>query len=294
MKYSLYILLSALIITSLLVIQGCVVEPDSFAPRPPRGVRTVTGNGKITIYWEPNTERDLDFYKVYWSPSATGKYEYIGSTDIEYFVDDNRPYGLTNGKTYYYAVTAVDIDGNESDLSKEIVKDTPRPDGYNFWLYEGEAIDFTYYSDYNEYRGTRGAMVRPFDPHRDYYKNEIYPDVYFWVDQRGTPYLTGVSVIDRYDSQGRPIYIDTYIQEFGPTSSLEEVDWAQPDSWWTRRNFEVILKPGYTYLIWTIDNHFAAIRVFRILTEPGTNALKVILDWSYQTDYGNPELSIQQ
>ena len=41
---------------------------------------------------------------------------------------------VRNGETYYYAVSAYDADGNESELSPEDASDTPRPEGRNVVL----------------------------------------------------------------------------------------------------------------------------------------------------------------
>ncbi len=66
------------------------------------------------------------------------------------FVDRN----VSNGTTYYYAVSAVDRDGNESDLSQEAVHDTPRPAGQGLRLssYETNPRDSAY--DFSRYTVT--------------------------------------------------------------------------------------------------------------------------------------------
>ena len=51
------------------------------------------------------------------------------STDASRYVDDD----VRNGSTYFYAVSAYDYDGNESELSPEQVYDTPRPSGIEYY-----------------------------------------------------------------------------------------------------------------------------------------------------------------
>ncbi|MDP6461803.1 MAG: hypothetical protein QGH59_08480, partial [Gemmatimonadota bacterium] len=53
----------------------------------------------------------------------------------------------------------------------------------------------------------------------------------------------------------------------------------------------VELIPGHTYVVWTWDSHFAKFRVTEeYFTTPGIPA-GVQIDWAYQTDLDNPELS---
>lgn len=51
----------------------------------------------------------------------------IGSTSGTYFADVE----AVNGNKYYYAVAAYDYNGNESELSYDVIYSTPRPEGYN-------------------------------------------------------------------------------------------------------------------------------------------------------------------
>ena len=97
----------------------------------------------VTLTWDPNSEPDLSHYVVYWGISS-GDYSY-NSGDIglatEYSVeipDDNQ--------VYFFAVTAVDEAGLESDYSNEVSTGevssaTPEADagpGQN--VYEGETV----------------------------------------------------------------------------------------------------------------------------------------------------------
>ena len=73
------------------------------------------------------TERYVDDFVVYRSTQAEGVYYEIGHTRGDSFVDR----GARNGRTYFYAVSAVDHCGYETDLSREIAFDTPRPEGFD-------------------------------------------------------------------------------------------------------------------------------------------------------------------
>lgn len=69
----------------------------------------------VRVSWNPNSEPDLDGYKVYYG-TLSGTYTQVidvgavTSTDVS---------NLGEGHTYYFAVTAYDVDGNESGFSNE-------------------------------------------------------------------------------------------------------------------------------------------------------------------------------
>ena len=81
-------------------------------------------SAQVTLAWDPNTEPDLDGYRIYYGYSSRA-YEY--SVDVgnqtEYTLSE-----LEDGETYYFAATAYDIYGNESDYSEEVSWTSPSPD----------------------------------------------------------------------------------------------------------------------------------------------------------------------
>ena len=107
------------------------VTPNT-PPFPPDGVFSVTGDGLVSIYWNPNFEDDLAGYGVYRNDELYGYYTWLADVPANqtYYLD----YDVTNGETWYYAVTAIDSAGLESDLSYDVVFDTPRPEGFNLVL----------------------------------------------------------------------------------------------------------------------------------------------------------------
>lgn len=70
----------------------------------------------LDLAWDPNTEADLAGYAVYYGtqPGTYGTSIDVGDTTT-YRLD-----GLLEGVTYYVAVTAYDVAGNESDFSSEV------------------------------------------------------------------------------------------------------------------------------------------------------------------------------
>src|SRR5437667_10205576 len=93
-----------------LLVAGCndrVVSPQDTAPAAPRGVRSVTGDGAVTLSWLANTESDVAGYRIYEGSCPDGPqcpYDRIAVTSATAFVVTP----LTNGDTRYFAVSAVD------------------------------------------------------------------------------------------------------------------------------------------------------------------------------------------
>jgi len=76
---------------------------------------------EVSLEWDPNTEPDLEGYKLYYGPGS-GYYDYtidVGN-QTNYTVTD-----LQAGETYYFAVTAYNTAGYESGYSNEVVYDVP-------------------------------------------------------------------------------------------------------------------------------------------------------------------------
>lgn len=109
---------------------GCP-DPDGRAPYAPAGLYSVTGDGRTDLYWIASPQEDLDYYRVYVSPDRDGPFESLGETDDAHFTD----FGAVNGRTEWYAVSAVDFCGREGPLSGDEVFDTPRPDGQDLELF---------------------------------------------------------------------------------------------------------------------------------------------------------------
>ena len=86
-------------------------------PAAPAGLSASAGNQQISLNWNDNSESDLAGYHVYRSTTAGGPYTRITTSLVS--VSAYNDAGLTNGITYYYAVTATDADNNESANSNE-------------------------------------------------------------------------------------------------------------------------------------------------------------------------------
>lgn len=249
------ILILFLSVTASLIITSCHIENDFFGghdytpPAPPRGIYTITGDNWVEINWNHNNDRDLDGYNIYYSNSYDGRYELIGSSRKNYFID----YGARNGKTYYYALTAFDYDGNESELSPDVIYDTPRPEGYNQVIFDFRRFPNNAGYDFSAYN------VKRYDDNST--------DMFFDNDE-GAYYMV--------------VWDDTDIQDMGPTYDIYDISKASLTGWSSTK--DVRLKVGNTYVVWTWDNRYAKFRVNLLTRE------RVVFDWAYQTVEGNKEL----
>lgn len=240
-----------------IVYQDVVYVYDESDPPPvPQGVYSVTRDEQVLLYWLPidDINGDFDKYIIYRSNDPDTGYWAIGETTIEYFVDNV----VSNGSTYYYAISSVDYDGYLSDLSYEYVFDTPRPQGSNQII-----IDFNAVPNFSGWSLADEQSVNYQSSAADFYLEYLPGDDVFYLNVAN---------------------VDTDIQDMGFTNDLDEIDYS-PELGWSQNGWVEVIW-GHTYVIWTEDNHFAKIRVTHI------NGDNIIFDWAYQVDPGNLELKI--
>jgi len=91
-------------------------------PARPKRVRGEAWGKQITITWLPNLEPFVTHYRVYRSRKASAGYEFLAKTEKTIF--DDGP--LANDTLYYYQITAVGREGDESAQGEVVVASTPR------------------------------------------------------------------------------------------------------------------------------------------------------------------------
>lgn len=245
--------ISAFLILAALILSSCDVNDsyyqDYTPPSPPSGIQVLNGDSRVDIYWNQNRESDVAGYNVYYNYTYEGKYTLIGSTSGTYYADLE----AVNGNKYYYAVAAYDYNGNESELSYDVIYSTPRPEGFNQAIF-----DYIRFPNNSGYTFTTYSTV-PYDAQ----------DVDFFFEMyQGTGYLR--------------VYDDTDIRDMGQTNDIYDIPYA-PNSGWAVNKEEIAIV-GHTYVIWTWDNHFAKIRVNNITAD------RVVFDWAFQLVEGEPQL----
>ena len=236
---------------------GCYVDTsdtDDEPPATPRGVRTITGDEQVTVEWYPNGEYDLAGYTVWRGRNDT---DFNALVEVSENTTRYTDTTVRNGETYHYAVSAYDIDGNESKLSPEDAWDTPRPEGQNVVL-----DDYTLSpgrSGFDFSRPEKGSIAW----------DTPATDVYFGLD-------TEVNVTYLYSDN------DTFMQDLGYHEYFDGVD-IVPEFGYTTLFVELI--EGHIYAIYTPDGNFAKIQVRKLSDDA------VIFDWAYQTEPDNVQLA---
>jgi hypothetical protein len=245
----------------------------------PGSLTTTSLNGAVYLFWSDNSFKSeptgFKQYRVYSASydldqNICGTWAAEGTTVSPEFVAS----ALTNGVSRCFAVSAESVEGFES-LFSPTRADTPRPDARNVLLWP-VAVDlahsgFRFFLDANG-DGQAGALELGSVTAGD------RTDIDFRVDRdaKDTLYLT-------------PIRAGTKVALYGTTTveDLTSIDIA-PTTGYATSAIQAL--PGYGYVFQMSGGdafaRFGAIRV--------THASKdlLIVDWSYQTDPGNPELLI--
>ncbi len=222
---------------------------DFTPPSPPKNITVLNGDQKVVLNWKKNPESDVAGYNIYYSYSYNGKYTLIGSSGTNNFVD----YGIRNGVKYYYAVTAYDYNGNESELSYDVIYAVPRPEGFNQSIF-----DYRRFPNNSGYSFSKYSVVPYNSQDADF----------FFENYQGTYYLV--------------VYDDTDIKDMGPTRDIYDIQFAPSYGWSSSK--DEIAKAGKTYVFWTWNNRFAKIRIKNITPD------RIVFDWAYQTVEGEPML----
>ncbi len=89
-------------------------------PSDPSGLVAIPGNGQVKLCWDPNSEPDINKYRIYrnkTSPANILTDSITGSPPGTLYVDTD----VTNDSLYFFRITAVDNAGTESGFSNEVV-----------------------------------------------------------------------------------------------------------------------------------------------------------------------------
>lgn len=255
-----------------------VTVDERLALDKPTDLLSTSLNGAIALTWTDNAfQSDPNGFKIYRVYSASydldqnlcgTTWSLEGTTVAPEFVAS----ALTNGVPRCFGVSAVSVEGFES-LWSPIRNDTPRPDARNVVLYARQAQDagsgFRFWRDLdNDGRADAneiGLILAGSNAQADFTVER---------DQTGTLFLT-------------PLRAGTGVSVYGnaPVGDLTAIDFA-PDIAYGRGGIEAL--PGWGYVFETDGGdgflRYGAVRV----THVGQTFL--IMDWSFQTDPGNPEL----
>ena len=261
---------------------ACSSDPSGpgRTPEAPDDLTSTTLDGAVALTWSDNPfQSDPDIFEAYAVYSSSynldtdvcGSFRLEGTTVAPEFVVG----ALTNGVPRCFYVTAVSLDGLESEPSPAR-HDTPRPDARNVAIFARQQQDagsgFRFWEDLNGdnavQRSELGRVLPGSSPAAD-----------FTVERDGG---TGVLFLT-------PAVAGVQVALYGnaPGEDLTSITVA-PDAGYDPAGIEAV--PGWGY-VFEIDDggaffSYGAVRV----THVGQNLL--ILDWAYQTDPGNPELKV--
>jgi hypothetical protein len=107
-----------------------VIAHDVFPPSVPAGLQAAySGEGQkpfIDLIWAPVTNADLAGYNLYRSEANGAIGEKTVKLNSELLKSPSyRDFAVASGKTYTYAVSAVDVRGNESQRSEPTSEPVP-------------------------------------------------------------------------------------------------------------------------------------------------------------------------
>ncbi len=234
----------------------------------PAGLVGISLNTAIQTSWLPNARNAAPslfrYYRVYSTSynidtNLCGTQWLLeGTTVSEDFVSS----GLTNGVSICFAVSAVSTDGHESNWSTPW-GDTPRPDARNVMItafqQTASTSGFLFYDVATTGLGVVTSGSRT--------------DIDFRLDRHGDGTLWLL-----------PIRSGSTVVGVGPVTDLTSIDRA-PLGGYSAAAVQAVIGSGYVFQTTQTDGvHFGGLRV----TALGTGY--AIVDWSYQTDFGNPEL----
>ncbi len=93
-----------------------IVPVDKFPPAVPTGLTAAASPDSVELAWERNTDPDFAGYRVYRSLDGAAFEKIADSLEAPNYSDR----GVAGGKRYRYAVSAVDLLGNESARSQPV------------------------------------------------------------------------------------------------------------------------------------------------------------------------------
>jgi hypothetical protein len=257
-----------------------VVIDERLRLEAPAWIQSTSLNGALHVAWsdnpflsEPNGFKQYRVYSAFYDLDAglcDEGWALEGTTVAPEFLVS----AMENGVPFCLAVTAESIEGYES-LWSPIRADTPRPDARNFIMtareFKSDSAGFRFWQDLNN-NGV--AEEDELGLIRD--AAAINVDFYVMRDVNGFFYF-------------QPVRMGTGVRLYSsdPIPDLTSIDFAPAGNY---SGALIQARPLYGY-VFEMDGgdgwaRYGGLRV----THVGVNY--VIFDWSFQTDPGNPELSV--
>jgi len=97
-----------------------ILAKDVFPPDAPVGLIAIAGEDYIALSWDANSEKDLAGYRIWRKKEEEHKYILLTPDPVKENVYNDIV--VEKNIRYCYAITALDVCGNESNKSKEIIE----------------------------------------------------------------------------------------------------------------------------------------------------------------------------
>ncbi len=205
---------------------------DVIPPSKPTGLTTeVKGSAQINLNWNANIEADLSHYNIYHSLQDDFECDintYVGQSSTLTYADTD----LEAETTYYYKITAVDINDNEGIPSDVASDTTSTPDPYPPSAPQGlSEIEVTYesisldwndnlevdMSKYNIYRSLSSGFICNQDSYIGMSIGSNYVDINLNSDTR---YYYKVTAVDTSNNEGDPSNEISVITSSAPPANI--------------------------------------------------------------------------
>jgi fibronectin type 3 domain-containing protein len=243
----------------------------------PSSLLSISLNGAIHLEWSDNAytadSTRFKWYRIYSTSYdldlglCGANWSLEGTTVAPEFLAS----ALTNGVPRCFGISAVSREGYES-LWSPLRQDTPRPDARNVLVYavqqNAAQAGFRFWNDANsDGRGQSSEL--------GLVESGNATDIDFRVTRTAGDTLWI-----------EPRFSGTSMQVYGQVADLTSIDFA-PELGYSRNLFQAV--PTYGYVFKIVEGttlRYGAVRVSHVSRD------YVILDWSMQTDPGNPELIV--
>ena len=248
---------------------------------PPAWLSSISLNGAIHLEWSDTSyitaPTRFKWYRIY----STGysldtrlcgtNWLLEGTTVAPEFLAS----ALTNGVPRCFGISAVSREGYES-LWSPLRQDTPRPDARNTLVFaynKNQAQSgFRFWQDLNSDGRAQASEL-------GLVQNGNLTSIDFWVYQ--DPKDSTLWLVPEFAGTQMRLYSTS------PVADLTSIDFA-PASGYARSMIQAV--PGYGYVFEIVEGSTVRYGALR-MTHVGRDYL--IFDWSFQTDAGNPELTIR-
>lgn len=113
-------------------------DPDPTPPATPVNLSAVAGNAQVSLNWTANSEADLAHYAVF---QGTARGDLLKVAEVPKGTESFVASGLANGLIHHFALRAVNLSDQRSDLSEE-VSATPAADAASSCIFNDSASVF--------------------------------------------------------------------------------------------------------------------------------------------------------